>query len=244
MKENGLHLSHEGISFLSEAMASPHTNPPGATAIDPTTDNFLINLSIFSLNIRMESLEGWEDEKTPVQEPGPSEIDIEVCNRLIFNEVGYITCEEDAREATALVYALSNLSEKSRIYLAKLLTGREEPTDKDFANKYRIFRDGRVALLGTLYPAREDNEILITSILNGITKDPLYGEWMFFNRLEEECPEYYRDLWDVGEEFAEKTGLIFGKFEFSPVGFFEARANGRALFEHVKNWEKQRDSLV
>lgn len=179
-----------------------------------------------------------ENETTPISLSGPLNSEIEVCNRIISNEIGILNTEDKKKEAIAFLYALINLSEQISISVAKLITNTNHPKLTDYGHRYRLFSTGRVALASTINPPIQENTKLIQAIFNGSIPDPLYGDWMFFNLLEEEYPQYYRSLWGIDTLSGIKTGIIYGKYEFSPIGFLKARSEGKVLPEHLDHWEK------
>lgn len=193
----------------------------------------------------MEKLD-WDEteEKTPVGVPGPSLIEIEVCNRIIHNEIGELKTAEDVETAVALIYALLNLSEKINISLPRLLTGFDAPSESCFCTKHVMFTDGRVSLVSTLKPPEFDYSNLIKEIYTGTIRDPLYGDFQFFNYIEQDNPESHRARWGIGESDAIKTGIIYGKFCFCPTRFLKAKEEGRAEYNHLEHWEKQLELMV
>jgi hypothetical protein len=183
----------------------------------------------------------WDEieEKTPVSVSSPTKFELETLNRVLFNEVGEVSSIELENEAIALLYAIYNLSQRTCISIPKLLTGYKEPELEDYCPKHIMLKDGRLSIVSTELPSSFNYSKLIGEVLTGAITDPLYGEFEFFNCIEELHPDIYRRRWGIGETCHIKTGIIYGKFEYCPLGFLSAKNNNKADIVHIAHWRKQ-----
>lgn len=155
-------------------------------------------------------------------------------SRMLKNELDIID-NNNKILAVVLIYLCLNIAEKNNMSVNRLLTGVDGETIH-WPQKNKGLLDGRISIFEMGKEPDVYYPVIIEDCMLGKIKDPTYGATSFFNVLEEDCPEYYRNMWGVGEFDQLKTGLLFWPYELDPIPFLKARAEGKLSEEEEFCW--------